>query len=291
MLQSPINLMIPFIDFGGSGSPLFFAHANGYPPEAYGLLLTTLASRYHVRAIQFRPLWSGSHPEGLRDWHPFVEDVLHWMKESGEPQGIGVGHSLGAIATLAAALRRPELFHAVVLLDPVLFHQRLLFFWRLFQKLGLAHWVHPLIPGAKRRRRVFANKAEMFARYRQKATFARLSDPALQAYVDAMARPRADGQVDLAYLPEWEVAVYAHGPLDLWRHLRELRPPLLIVRGEHSDTFHPPAVRQVLARLPGAKIITVPNTGHLVPMEQPEEVARLIHDFLEDPGNWINRDE
>lgn len=273
--------MIPFIDFGGSGAPLFFAHANGYPPEAYRPLLETLASHHHVCAIQFRPLWSDSQPDGLRDWHPFVEEVLQWVRESGQQPVIGVGHSLGAIATLAAALRHPELFRALILVDPVLFHPRLLFFWRLFQKLGLAHQVHPLIPGAKRRRRVFANKVEMFARYRQKAMFVRLSDPALQAYVDAMARPRADGQVDLAYLPEWEVAIYAHGPLDLWRHLRELRPPVLIIRGEHSDTFHPAAVRQVRARLPEAKIITVPNTGHLVPMEQSDEVARLIQEFLE----------
>jgi pimeloyl-ACP methyl ester carboxylesterase len=207
--------------------------------------------------------------------------MLQWVDESGEQSVIGVGHSLGAIATLSAALRRPEMFRAVVLIDPVLLHQRLLFFWRLFQKLGLAHQVHPLISGAKRRRRVFATKAEMFARYRPKAMFARLTDPALQAYVDAMARPRADGQFDLAYPPDWEVAIYAYGPITLWNKLRELRPPLLIIRGEHSDTFHPPAMRQVHARLPEAKIITVPNTGHLVPLEQPEEVARLIREFLQ----------
>jgi pimeloyl-ACP methyl ester carboxylesterase len=58
------------------------------------------------------------------------------------------------------------------------------------------------------------------------------------------------------------------------------RPPLLIIRGEHSDTFHPPAMRQVLARVPKAQIVTVPDAGHLAPMEKPEEVARLIHEFL-----------
>ncbi len=273
--------MIPFSDFGGSGPPLFFAHANGYPPGAYHSLLTALTSNSHVRAIQFRPLWPDSQPDGLRDWYPFVEDVIQWVDEQHESEVIGVGHSLGSITTLAAALRRPELFRAVVLLDPVLLHPRLLWVWNIFRAVGLAHRVHPLIRSAKRRRRVFAHPAAMFTQYRCAPVFGRLSDTALQTYIGALTRPRADGQIELAYAPEWEVAIYASGPPNLWGQLAQLRPPLLIIRGEQSDTFQPSAMRQVLARLPQAHIITVPGTGHLVPMEQPEEVARLICEFLE----------
>ena len=139
--------MIPSIDFGGAGPMLFFAHANGYPPEAYRPLLTALTSDQHVSAILFQPLWPGSQPNGLRDWQPLVEEVIQWADEQAETDVIGVGHSMGAIAILAAALRRPELFRALIVLDPVLFHQRLLFLWNLFKNLGLADRVHPLIPG------------------------------------------------------------------------------------------------------------------------------------------------
>jgi pimeloyl-ACP methyl ester carboxylesterase len=276
--------MIPLIDFGGSGPSLYFAHANGYPPEAYRPFIETLAPHYHVRAVVFRPLWPGAQPDGLRDWSVFVDDLVQLFDERGEQNVIGVGHSLGAVVALAAALRRPELFGAVVLIDPVLFRRRLLWAWSLFRTLGLGHRVHPLIPGAKRRRRTFASVEEMFSRYRRAAAFNRFSDEALRVYVEAMAQPLPDGQVGLAYSPEWEIAVYASGPPNLWGQLRNLRPPALIVRGSETDTFLPPAVRKVQGLLPKALIREVQGAGHLAPLEKPGEVGRLIQDFLSKIG-------
>nr|MBI2904123.1 hypothetical protein [Chloroflexota bacterium] len=46
--------MIPFIDFGGQGLELHFAHANAYPPRAYTPLIETLTPRYHVTAMLAR---------------------------------------------------------------------------------------------------------------------------------------------------------------------------------------------------------------------------------------------
>jgi pimeloyl-ACP methyl ester carboxylesterase len=273
--------MIPSIDFGGSGPSLYFVHANGYPPKAYRPFIETLTPRYHVRAVVLRPLWPEAQPNGLRDWSVFVDDLLQVFDERGEQSVIGVGHSLGAVITLAAALHRPELFRVVVLIDPVLFRRRLLWMWNLLRKLGLGHRVHPLIPGAKRRRRTFANIEEMYARYRRAPAFSRLSDDALRVYVEAMAQPLPDGQIGLAFSPEWEVAVYASGPLNLWGQLQQLRPPLLIIRGAESDTFLLPAVRKVQRLLPGAVIHSVEGAGHLVPLEKPEEVGQLIRRFLE----------
>jgi pimeloyl-ACP methyl ester carboxylesterase len=271
--------MIPFVEFGASGPPLFFAHANGYPPLAYRALLGDLAQHYHVRALAFSPLWPNTPPQSLRSWEPFVQQVLQWIDEQGEPNVIGVGHSLGAVSMLAAALRRPELFRAVVLLDPVMLRRRRLWPWTVLRNIGLKR-LHPLIPGAQRRRRVFASTDEMFARYRRAPVFSRLDDDNLRAYIDAMARPRADGQVELAYTPEWEVAVYGAGPLNLWGQLPRLRPPLCILRGEFSDTFFPPSAARVQRLLPQSVIHTLPDTSHLLPLEQPEAVARIVIEFL-----------
>lgn len=277
--------MIPFLDFGGAGPALVFAHANGYPPAAYRALLSQLAARFHVTALLFRPLWpegqSAVQPDDLRDWNPFAQDVIQFLDERGERGVIGVGHSLGAVSTLAAALRRPELFRAVVLLDPVVLRRRLLWLWNTARRLGLAHRLHPLIPSTLRRRRVFASAEEMVERYRRAPVFARLSDAALRDYVNALVRPRADGQVELAYTPEWEVAIYANGPLNLWKPMEQLRVPLLVIRGAETDTFFPKAARNIQRRVPHAVVHTVPEAGHLVPMEKPDEVARLIVEFLE----------
>ena len=284
MTHQPVD---PFYDFGGAGPLLHFGHANGYPPAAYTPLFEGLTPHYHVIALRSRPLVPGSDPASLRSWLPLVDDLITFLDAQGAARSggaggwLGVGHSLGAVTTVLAALRRPELFRAIVAIEPVFFNPLKLAAFDIFRGLGLADRVHPLIAGARRRRRVFASADEMFARYRQAAVFSRMDDRALRAYVDAVAAPRADGAgVELAFSPEWEAQIYATGPFNLWRQLAKLSVPMLVIRGADSDTFDPGAVRTLRRRLPQATLIDVPATGHLVPMEQPAQVADMILTFL-----------
>lgn len=279
--------MLASLDFGGVGPALHFAHANGYPAGTYRRLLATLTPRYHVQAMVARPLWPGSRPEALTSWHPLVDDLVQFMDERGARGWIGVGHSLGASVTVAAALRRPELFRALVLIEPVFLPPALLAVYAVFQKLGLAGRVHPLVPGARRRRRAFDSPEQMFDRYRRAAVFSRLDDEALRDYVAAALRPAANGAgpFELAFTPEWEARVYETGPLNPWGTLHRLRPPLLAIRGAATDTFVPAGVRALRRRLPGAEVVEMAGAGHLVPLEQPEAVGRIIHTFLDKLGS------
>lgn len=273
-----------FTDFPASGPMLHFAHANGYPPAAYQPLFDALKPHYQVRAPLARPLWPNAQPEEVRSWWLLVDDLLAYLAEQNEKPILAVGHSLGAVCWLAAALRRPELFRALVLIEPVLFRERFLLLWGAIRGLGLGRRVHPLIPGALRRRRIFANTEEMFTRYRRAQTFKRLDDDALHAYVNALARPCADGQVELSYTPEWEVKIYETGLLNLWRDLPRLQVPLCLIYGTESDTFLPPAARKFQRLLPSATLHAVPETGHLVPLEAPAKVAGLMMEFFKAQG-------
>lgn len=274
---------IPSIDFGGSGPELHLANANGYPAPAYRRLVETLTPHYHVQAMVGRPLWAGSRPEAIHSWRPLVDDLVQYLDERGARGWIGVGHSLGAVVSAAAALRRPELFGALVLVDPVFPRPSLLTLFALFQKLGLAGWVHPLAPGARRRRRVFDSAEAMTARYRRAAVFNGLDDEALRDYVTAATRPVAGGKgaVELAWSPEWEARVYETGPLNLWGELHQLRMPVLAIRGGESDTFLPAGVRALRRRLPRMVVREVVGAGHLAPLEKPEETGRVVREFLE----------
>lgn len=56
--------------------------------------------------------------------------------------------------------------------------------------------------------------------------------------------------------------------------------PVLIISGQ-NDRVDPPKVlrREVLARLPGARMIELPGVGHLAPLEAPEDIADLLRAF------------
>ncbi|MCC7358604.1 MAG: alpha/beta hydrolase [Anaerolineales bacterium] len=280
------------IDFGGAGPPLHFAHANGYPPEAYAPLLTRLTPHYHVRAARLGPLRSSRNLASLKSWQPLVDDLEADLLAQGAQGWVGVGHSLGAMLTTTVALRWPDMFSALVLIEPVLLSLRLLSVWNLLRWAGLARAAHPLIPGALRRRRHFAGADEMFTRYRQAPIFGRIDDAGLRAYVDALAQPAPGGGVTLSYPPEWEVAIYATGPMNLWGRLGRLKPPVLVVRGQETDTLRPAAVRRLRRTLPNAHVVEVPHTGHLAPLEAPAAVAEATLTFLKDkqgqPGPRIS---
>ena len=177
------NSRIPSIDFGGSGTELVFLHANGYPPECYRPLLSRLAENYHVTAMVQRPLWPDSKPDEIEDWLPLTDDFLRYL-DAHQPEPITcVGHSMGGIALLRAALREPGRFSAIVLLDPVLFPPYFIAFWNVMRRSKMGQRRHPLVAAARRRRRQFDDLERLFTGYRRKSIFRYMDDTALRAYV------------------------------------------------------------------------------------------------------------
>jgi len=283
---------IPFTDFGGTGAPLHFLHANGYPPACYRPLLTLLTSRFHTIGMHLRPLWPDSKPEGLRDWHPLTDDFLRFLADREPAPVLTVGHSVGGIVALRAALKEPQRFSALVLIEPVLFPPYFILFWNLVRMAGLGWKKHPRISAALNRRRNFDDLETVFRGYRRKNVFRYLSDENLRAYIEGMTRPRAGGGYELVYSPEWEARIYYTGiwrDLDIWRGLKHLRVPTLILRGIQSDTFWERTAAQVRRANPKActersrsiRIETIEAAGHLVPLERPQEVAELILSFVQ----------
>lgn len=279
-----MNFKYPYEDFGGSGPLLHFAHANGYPPRAYRRLLSGLSSHYHVFAMHMRPLWDKSDPEKFSDWRLLAQDLEEFLIAHSPLQWIGMGHSMGANATLRLAVNRPDRFSALLLIDPVIFPPYLSYVWTVVYRLGLAYRLHPLIRSALKRRKRFSNQEEMFNNYRSKPVFNRISDEDLANYVEALACFDSNGAITLCYPPEWEARIYAsaiRADLEIWRKLVRLKPPTLVIRGGLTDTFLPATAAMFTKRNPEIKILTFPDCTHLLPLEKPQEIQQSIQVFLD----------
>jgi len=280
-------MSISHSDYGGTGQPLHFLHANGYPPDCYEPLLELLKTEYHVFGMLLRPLWEDSKPESLHSWHPLSDDLRSFLASSTHRATsrpvIGVGHSIGAIVTLRAALRDPGKFKALVLIDPVLFVPRRLILWHIFRAIGLGDRVHPLIAGAKKRRRTFDDLETVFRGYRNRNIFRYMRDENLRIYIEGMTRPTAAGKYELVYSPEWEAQIYRSGlrDFDIWGNLHKLTVPTLFIRGAESDTFLENAAHLVKQKQPGAKVETLEKSTHLLPLERPKEVFEKMQSFLQ----------
>ena len=275
---------IPSFDLGGTGHPLHFLHANGYPPACYQSLLELLQAHYHVFGMLLRPLWQDSKPEEVSNWHILSEDLLHFLSDHRNGPVIGVGHSIGAIVTLRAALRDPDKFRALVLIDPVLFVPSFLLKWHLVRVLGLGDRLHPLIPGAKKRRRSFDDLEMLYQRYRSRAVFRYIPDENLHALITGMTQRTDNGSYELLYSPEWEVQIYRTGmhDFDIWRGLPGLKVPTLFIRGAETDTFLESAAKFVKRKLPKARVETLESSTHLLPLERPQEIFNIMQSFLQE---------
>jgi pimeloyl-ACP methyl ester carboxylesterase len=65
------------------------------------------------------------------------------------------------------------------------------------------------------------------------------------------------------------------GP-DMWPTIDALKgKPVLVVRGERSDILSAETAAKMLARLPGAKLVTVPGVGHAPTLDEPEVAAAI----------------
>lgn len=270
-------------DWGGTGPELHFAHANGFPPGAYRKLIGELAAGHQVVTMAARPLWPDSKPRALKDWSVFAEDLRAEFGRRDLRGIVGVGHSLGAVISLLAAACDPGLFSAVVAIDPLIltgFHS---IYWGTVKALGLSGRIG-IVRGARRRRELWSDRAEARSSYASKKIFAGWDPEVLDDYVEAGMVDLPQGGVRLRYPKECEARTFSAAPHNLWPELRKVSVPTLFVQGEHSDTFLNAARARVEREVPGSRTTVVPDSSHFVPMERPDELARVIGEFLEETG-------
>ncbi|WP_342374607.1 alpha/beta hydrolase [Myxococcus stipitatus] len=266
-------------EWGGTGPVLHLAHANGFPPGTYRKLIELLKPRYRVVTVHSRCLVPGSDPRSMRTWDDMAEDLIQALRAAKLDGVLGVGHSMGGVATLLASVREPGLFRAVVALDPVLFSG-----WRklaidVLRGVGQLGRVPPASL-ARRRRAHWGSREEAALSYRKKPLFKVFDAECFEDYLRYGLTESPEGGVRLTIPREWEARVFETYAKDVWRSLRAVRVPSLIVRGQATETLLPAAFAKARRVMPGTLFSELPG-GHLFPLEDPGACVRCIHSFLE----------
>jgi pimeloyl-ACP methyl ester carboxylesterase len=104
----------------------------------------------------------------------------------------------------------------------------------------------------------------------------------------AASRPaELRGLVLVAPAPGPAPAATAAWPLaaiteDVSRGVREIDVPTLVVGADHDVVEPVELLREhVVAVIPGARLVEIPDCRHLIPIEQPERLANEIASFIE----------
>lgn len=264
---------------GAAGPAIHFAHANGFNALAYRTMLDGLGLHMRVQASDLRghgQTTLAANPRGLKSWQVHADDIIRLVRETEGRPRLLAGHSIGATASLMAALDHPQWVTGLLLVEPVLLAPAELRRIAIRTFLGL----HRPPSLTRRKRGIFASREAMLQFYRSRGAFRRWPEQVVRDFVEGGSLDYLDfRQVRLACTPGWEEANYVAGPPNLWPQLRQLQVPLTILLAEQRSTCSDEATALLEQRLPDARIIRVPGTTHFLPFERPDLViseARLL---------------
>lgn len=268
------KFQIPFLNFGGEGNYIHFAHANAYPPGCYQQLISPFLTQYRVVGMHQRPMWPDSNPTSFRHWHQLADDLIVFLDQQNIKQVIGAGHSMGGVVSIIAAIKRPDLFSKLILIDPVIFNRKYALATTLLP-FFLRKKIIPIAKISAKRRDLWDDQQAVYESFRKKKVFKQFSDTSLWDFVKASTKPNGQGQVTLSYPKAWETQIYLTAPYVL-NKLLKLKIPIIAIKGEHSNVITPEIWAAWQHAQPANHFLELPNSGHLVPMEYPQEVAEFI---------------
>ena len=270
---------IPFTDFGGTGEEMHFAHANGYPPGCYLELIDLLKPSYRIKAQHLRPLWDDNHRK-LRNWKLFSDDMITAFDQQGIKNIIGVGHSMGGITSVVSAVRRPDLFSKLILMDPVILPAPA---YRVTDWLpvALSKKILPIAKISLKRRDRWENEEQLFESFRKKKIFRSIPDEGLRLFAMHATKPAPEGGIMLSYSREWEAQVYCTA-IKPWKYLKQLNIPTLIIKAEYSNVITKEVWYDIQSTVKNGTFVEMEGTSHLLPMEAPDRLAEVIKKWLKD---------
>ncbi len=271
------GVALRYFDWGGDGPPLILIHATGFLAALWRPIAERLARRCRVIAVDQRGHGdSDKPPEGYR-FEAFADDLQRLIEGLDLDAPIAAGHSSGGTTIVVHAARYPGVISRVALIEPIL----PLPDWYTQPRGGRTS--NSLAEGARRRRAVWPDRHALFEAYRARPTFETWREDVLRLYVEEGTWLREDGLVELKCPPEIEGQFFdAVREVDPWSMAPQLRCPTLALWGAESHLHGRGLHEKLQETVPNARTVLVEGTSHFLPQERPDEVARLMEEFLSD---------
>jgi pimeloyl-ACP methyl ester carboxylesterase len=247
--------VLPAIERGSGKPTLVFLHYFGGSSADWDLVADRLAPGFRCLLPDLRGFGAAAADDVPPTWSvaDAADDVAALIAAHAVDDFVLVGHSMGGKIALALAARELAGLRRVVLVAPS------------------PPTPEPIDDNV--RARLLATHGERAAAQESagEITFQPQGSPLFERVV-------AD---NLATAPGvWRAWLETGSREDISEAVKRIAVPVLAVSGAEDRTIPTTVIaREVVARVPGAKLIEVAGSRHLVPFDRPEELSRLIADF------------
>ncbi|AMN41118.1 alpha/beta fold hydrolase [Rhodoplanes sp. Z2-YC6860] len=242
----------------GSGPAVLLIHGLGWDHSLWNPTIAYFAPRYRMIAADTRGHGATDKPDGPYDMEMFARDYAALIDALGLKRLCVIGLSQGGMVAQKLALVRPDLVSALVLVST-------------------------------------SCKSDPSLRDNMEARIAAMDtagpEAAAKIAAESIFSPawRAANTAALARFFEWRAAM-PMAPLNsatralydfnLSGDLPNIAVPTLVIAGQEDVLTRPKGMEEVAALIPGATYRMIPETGHMIPVEQPEALTALLAEFL-----------
>ncbi|MGG5819186.1 alpha/beta fold hydrolase BchO [Falsiroseomonas sp. HW251] len=255
------------VQIAGDGPDLLLIHGTAAATHSWRDLLPLLARRFRVVALDLPGHGFTDLPSTSRLTLPaMAQSVAALLQTLNVHPVLAAGHSAGAAILLRMALDGRIAPEAVVSLNGALipFAEKHAAF---FSKAARMLVTLPFVPSLMAWRASNRAVAERLLR----DTGSRIDARGVDLYA-RLIRHSDHVAAALGMMANWDL-------VPLLRDLPRLRCRLVLVVGASDRTIPPAQAEKVRARLPSARIVTLPGLGHLAHEERPQVVADLLLDI------------
>ncbi|WP_090061825.1 3-oxoadipate enol-lactonase [Celeribacter neptunius] len=241
------------------GAPVVFAHALGTNLHLWDDVVPHLPEGLRLIRYDLRGHGQSDAPDGPYSMGALVKDAERLLDHLGVKDAVFVGISIGGLIAQGLAVKRLDQIRALVLSNTAAkIGTRSVWDKRIaeIRDKGLEAMVAPTLE------RWFAPKfrqSDAARRWGQSIT-----DTPLEGYLGCAA---------------------AIAGTDFYTPSSGLRLSCLGIAGGYDGSTPPDLVRETLGVIPGSKFELMRRSGHLPPVDAPEDYARLIGDFLKEIGH------
>lgn len=257
------------------GETIHFYHANGFPAGVYTPILSKLSERFNVYALKGRATLPKSGSPSHSNWQVFADDLIELAESFGRPI-IAIGHSMGASSTVLAALKRPDLFKGLVLIEPAMVSFPLSLLFKLVPKRLIAR--SKLVTGTLNKKDNWATPQEYLAYIQKFHGYKGFNETAFDAFCKHAIEGDDVGGYRLSFPKIWEAHNYTMPPylISKLSKLDQCNIPTVAIRGHTNLFFTDGLWKSWQSAQKQAVFLQHKQFSHLFPLEGPDECIDLI---------------
>ena len=260
---------------------LHFYGGNGFVTGVYQPLINELSQQFNVISLAMRGYWPDLPTDKVMTREQDADVLIEFLEQTQAGPVIGVGHSQGASATAIAAAKRPDLFSALYLIDPVTFTKKQTLLYNRIPRLVLL--TQEPFKSTRKKQADWDSVDDYYQDLRQKRAFKRISDAHLKVFAknSLVAKDQGESGFRLLFQPKQELASYFGTPYitPALKKLNKKNLPYYLILAKPS-IFNSEKVRQSWKSIvPIQNRIVLSDYGHLLPIEAPKACAQVIANF------------